>query len=168
MENKLNNKTNFLENFIPIIKKNKNIIILAIITIIVIWSFVLFLIYHQENKNKIISEKYITANIYLSNKDKDKSLSIYKEIISSKNKFYSYLALNNIIENKLELNSEEILKLFKIVESIKIDKEQKNLIKLKKALYLIKISKIEEGNKLLKEIINNNSLWKDTAKELLE
>ena len=77
-------------------------------------------------------------------------------------------ALNIIKKVSLKLNSEEILKLFKIVESIKIDKEQKNLIKLKKALYLIKISKIEEGNKLLKEIINNNSLWKDTAKELLE
>ena len=79
MENELNNKTNFFENLIPIIKKNKNIIILAIITIIVIWSLVLFLIYHQENKNKIISEKYITANIYLSNKDKDKSLLLKLE-----------------------------------------------------------------------------------------
>jgi hypothetical protein len=167
MENELNNKSNFLENIIPIIRKNKNIFVIAITIIIIISFSVLFLNYHQENKNKLISEKYITANIYLSNNNKDRSLSIYKEIVSSKNKFYSYLALNNIIENKLEQNNVEILNLFKIVESIKVDKEQKNLIKLKKALYLIKISKIEDGNELLKEIINNNSVWKDTAKELL-
>ena len=168
MENELNNKSNFLENIIPIIKKNKNIFVIAITIIIIISFSVLFLNYHQENKNKLISEKYITANIYLSNNNKDRSLSIYKEIVFSKNKFYSYLALNNIIENKLEQNNEEILNLFKIVESIKVDKEQKNLIKLKKALYLIKISKIEDGNELLKEIINNNSVWKDTAKDLLK
>ena len=76
------------------------------------------------------------------------------------------LALNNIIENDLEKDSDEILKLFKIIESINIDFEQKNLIKLKKALYLKKISKDIEANKLLGEIIENNSIWKDTAIEV--
>ena len=76
------------------------------------------------------------------------------------------LALNNIIENDLEKDSDEILKLFKIIESINIDFGQKNLIKLKKALYLKKISKDIEANKLLGEIIENNSIWKDTAIEV--
>ena len=43
-----------------------------------------------------------------------------------------------------------------------------NLIKLKKALYFIKISKDEEGKKLLNEIISDSSMWKDTAAEILK
>ena len=55
-----------------------------------------------------------------------------------------------------------------IVESIKMNKDNKDLIKLKKALYLKKYSKKKEGNKLLEEIISENSTWKDTALELLK
>ena len=96
-----------------------------------------------------VSEKFIQSGIYLSLNQKEKSKKIYKEIITNKNKFYSLLALNSIIDNDLEQNNEEVLKLFDIVENIKIEKEQKNLIKLKKALYLIKISRDNEGKKLL-------------------
>ena len=76
------------------------------------------------------------------------------------------MALNEILDNDLEKNNEEVLRLFNIIESIKVEKEQKNLIKLKKALYLIKISKNEEGKKLLSEIISDNSIWKDAAIEI--
>ena len=55
-----------------------------------------------------------------------------KEIVFEKNKIYSLLALNIILENSLEENKDEILKLFEEVEKIKIDREQKNLVKLKK------------------------------------
>ena len=102
----------------------------------------------------------------MSSEDREKSKIIYKEIILSKNKFYSILALNNIIENDLEQNSEEILKLFNIIENAKNEKERKNLIKLKKALYLIKISRPKEGNVLLQEIISQNSIWGNIALEL--
>ena len=89
-----------------------------------------------------------------------------KKFITSKNKFYSQLALNSIIDNDLEQNNQEVLELFNIVENTKIEKEQKNLVKLKKALYLIKISKDKEGKKLLNEIISDNSIWKETASEI--
>ena len=101
-----------------------------------------------------------------SSDDKIKSKDLYKEIALSKNKFYSLLSLNNIIEHELEENSDNVLKLFKSVENIIIEEEQKNLLKFKKALYLIKISKIEEGNRLLKEIISSNSIWKEAALEI--
>ena len=133
---------------------------------IVILFTIIFYGFYQDKINKEISEKYVEAGIFLSNKDKEKSKIIYKEIIFSKNKFYSVLALNNILENNLEEDSQEILKLFKTLEKINISKEQKNLVKLKKALYLKKISKNVEGNKLLKEIIADNSIWKNTAIEL--
>ena len=78
------------------------------------------------------------------------------------------MSLNNIIENDLEENSDEILKLFKIVENVNITTEQRNLVKLKKALYFKKISRDTEGNKLLEEIIADNSVWKETALEIFK
>ena len=126
----------------------------------------IYLNHQKDSRNKEISEKYIKAGIYLSSDDKIKSKDLYKEIALSKNKFYSLLSLNNIIEHELEENSDNVLKLFKSVENIIIEEEQKNLLKFKKALYLIKISKIEEGNRLLKEIISSNSIWKEAALEI--
>ena len=166
MENEITNKSNLIERISNIVKKKKKLLLSILFIIIAILSAMIFLNYYQDNQNEKISEKYIKAGIYLSSKDKEKSKSIYKEIIFSKNKFYSILALNNIIENDLEENHDEVLKFFEIVEKINITPEQRNLVKLKKALYFKKISRDTEGNKLLEEIIADNSIWKETALEI--
>ena len=166
MENNITDKPDLVEKIINMFKKKKKLLLLIIFIIITILSIIFFFNYYQDNQNEKISEKYIKAGIYLSSEDREKSKIIYKEIILSKNKFYSILALNNIIENDLEQNSEEILKLFNIIENAKNEKERKNLIKLKKALYLIKISRPKEGNELLQEIISQNSIWGNIALEL--
>ena len=152
-----------IENFL---RKNKNILLIILTLIIFVLIGVSYLNYYQKSKNEKVSEKFIQAGIYLSLNQQEKSKEIYKEIITSKNKFYSLLALNSIIDNDLEQNNQEVLELFNIVENTKIEKEQKNLVKLKKALYLIKISKDKEGKKLLNEIISDNSIWKETAFEI--
>ncbi len=164
MENE--EKIDFFERVENSVKKNKNILLTILTLTIFIVIGVNYLNYYQKSKNEKISEKFVQAGIYLSLDKKEESKNIYEEIIISKNKFYSLLALNNIIDNDLEKNNEEVLKLFDIVENTKIDKEQKNLVKLKKALYLIKISKDVEGKKLLNEIISDNSIWKETASEI--
>ena len=166
MENEITEKSSLIEKISSIVKKKKKLLLLILSIIIIFLSVMIFLNYYQDHENEKISEKYIKAGIYLSSKDKEKSKSIYKEIIFSKNKFYSILALNNIIENDLEKNSDEILKFFKIVENVNITTEQRNLVKLKKALYFKKISRDTEGNRLLKEIIADNSIWKETAIEI--
>tara|TARA_B100000959_G_scaffold72914_1_gene77415 strand:+ start:841 stop:1347 length:507 start_codon:yes stop_codon:yes gene_type:complete len=166
MENEITNKSNLIERISNIVKKKKKLLLSILFIIIAILLAMIFLNYYQDNQNEKISEKYIKAGIYLSSKDKEKSKSIYKEIIFSKNKFYSILALNNIIENDLEENHDEVLKFFEIVEKINITPEQRNLVKLKKALYFKKISRDTEGNKLLEEIIADNSIWKETALEI--
>ena len=168
MENEIEKKENLITSFTNILKKKKKFFFTFIILLIIILFGTNFFSYYQSNQNKKISEKYIKAGIYLSSKDKEKSKKIYTEIVISKNKFYSPLALNNIIENELEQDSNKVLKLFDIIENIKVEKKQKNLIKLKKALYLIKISKETEGRKLLKEIISENSVWKEIASDILE
>tara|TARA_B100000686_G_scaffold308799_1_gene350189 strand:+ start:2386 stop:2895 length:510 start_codon:yes stop_codon:yes gene_type:complete len=166
MENNITDKPDLVEKITNTVKKKKKLLLLIIFIIIAILLGIFFFNYYQDNKNEKISEKYIKAGIYLSSEDREKSKIIYKEIILSKNKFYSILALNNIIENDLEQNSEEILKLFNIIENAKNEKERKNLIKLKKALYLIKISRSKEGNELLQEIISQKSIWGNIALEL--
>jgi len=166
MENEITEKSSLIEKISSIVKKKKKLLLLILSIIIIFLSVMIFLNYYQDHENEKISEKYIKAGIYLSSKDREKSKSIYKEIIFSENKFYSILSLNNIIENNLEENSHEILKLFQIVENVNINKEQRNLVKLKKALYFKKISRDTEGNKLLEEIIADNSIWKETALEI--
>tara|TARA_X000001036_G_scaffold29593_1_gene24418 strand:+ start:456 stop:962 length:507 start_codon:yes stop_codon:yes gene_type:complete len=167
MENEIAEKSNLIEKINNIIKKNKRLLISALIILIIVFSVIILLNFYQKNQNEKISERYIKAGIYLSSNDKEKSKLIFKDIVLSKNKFYSILALNNIIENDLEENSDEILKLFKTIENINLSSEKKDLIKLKKALYFKKISRDLDGNKLLEEIIADNSIWKETAIEIL-
>ena len=166
MENEIIDKKDFSEKISIFFKEKQRFILITFVTIIGIILAFLTLNYYQNMENEEISEKFIKAGIHLSSEEKNKSKNILIEIVNSENKFYSILALNTIIENDLEERSNEILKLFEIVENLKIDKEQLNLIKLKKALYLIKISKNEEGNTLLNEIISENSIWKDAALEI--
>ena len=164
MENE--KEINSLEKIENFVGKNKNILLIILTLTVFAIIGISYFNYYQNSKNEKVSEKFVQAGIYLSLNQQEKSKKIYKEIITSKNKFYSLLALNHIIDNDLEQNNEEVLKLFNIVENTKIEKEQKNLVKLKKALYLIKISKDSEGKKLLNEIISDNSIWKETASEI--
>ena len=166
MENEIENKSGVGNKITDFFVKKKKIIISLLIIIIFFTSGIIYFNFYKETQNKKISEKYIKAGILLSSDNKEKSKKIYLDIIESKNKFYSILALNNIIENNLENNSDEALKLFTFVEKIKIDNDQRDLVKIKKALYLLKISKTKEANKLLDQIIADDSKWKNIALEL--
>ena len=167
MENDFENKISNIDKVINYIKEKKKIFIISASFIIFLLIGIIYLDYHKNLRNKKISEKFVQAGLYLASENKSESNNLYKEVVLSKNKFYSPLALNNIIDNNLETNNEEIIRLFEILESINLEKERKNLVKLKKALFLIKISKDQEGNKLLNEIISDNSIWKNAAQELL-
>ena len=90
-----------------------------------------------------------------------------KKIILSKNKFYSILSLNTIIEKDLISDKDKILKYFSILEETNTSKAQTDLITLKKGLYLIKISETENGQNLLKKLIDKNSNLKTIAQEIL-
>ncbi len=166
MENENTEQLDLIKKISVVVIKRKKLFLTILFIIVAILSIMIFFNYYQNIQNIKVSEKYVKAGIHLSSKDKEKAKSIYKEIVLSKNKFYSILALNNILENNLETDNEEILNLFKTVENINTTKEQKNLVKLKKALFFKKISKNQEGNKLLEEIIADNSIWKDTALEI--
>ena len=85
----------------------------------------------------------------------------------SKNSFYTMLALSEILEKNLEEDNEKLIKYFDKVEKLQKTKEQKNILIIKKALFLANNSQEDEANKLLKELINSNSELKDLAEEIL-
>ena len=61
----------------------------------------------------MIADKYLKAGIFLSNNNKDDAKNLYEEVVLSKNKFYSILALNVIIEKDLVKDKEKILNFLK-------------------------------------------------------
>lgn len=168
MEQNLNNKVELKDKLFSFYDSNKLKIyaFLGILLIIVISAISFNLI--SKKKNMLISEKYVQANLYLAINETQKSKIIYEEIISSKNNFYSILALNAILEKNLETDSSKILGYFEIIEKLnKSSSEQTDLIILKKALYLIKGASPQEGKQLLKNLIEKDSKFKFLAEEII-
>tara|TARA_B100000795_G_C22686738_1_gene393954 strand:- start:72 stop:581 length:510 start_codon:yes stop_codon:yes gene_type:complete len=167
MEQNLNNKKDF-KNKIIFLYKNNKLKIYSLVTILLIALFsITILKIINEKTNNLMSEKFVKAGLYLSSNNREKSKDLYEEIILSKNKFYSILALNTILEKDLVTDKNKIFQYFKIVEELNKPQEQTDLVIFKKALYLIKISNIKEGNELLKKLIDENSQIKLLAEEIL-
>ena len=167
MDENLDKKTDNVNRFINIYQKHKIKIYFLITALLTIsFSYIFFNIF-QENKNNLVSEKYIEAGLYLAKDDKLKSKRLFEEIINEKNKFYSLLSLNTLIEKNLEKDVEKILRYFEIIETMNNSSEQKDLITLKKGLYLINNLKQKEGYQLLKNLVEKNSVLKSLALEIL-
>ena len=77
------------------------------------------------------------------------------------------MALNVILEKELEKNKEKILEYFNLVESINLTRNQKDLILFKKSLFLLKEGD-QEGEKILKKLIQDNSKYKSLAEEIIQ
>ena len=168
MDQSKENKTEIKERIINFLNDNKvKIYIFIFILATVLGSFI-FIKTNNEKKNVLVAEKYVKAGINLASNKNDIAKSLYEEIILSKNEFYAILALNTIIEKDLVIDQKKILEYFVVLERSVATKETIDLIKLKKALYLIKILDIETGNELLKSLIDDNSNLKSIAKELIE
>ena len=160
------NKLELKDKVINFWQKNKiKIFIFGLILIIIILFLINF--YNKDkNKNILISDKYVKAGLYLASNQKDNAKVLYEEIILSKNKFYSILALNTIVEKNLISDDKKILKYFEILEGLDFQEEKQDLIIFKKALFYFKISKYNEGKKLLRKLIEKNSKFKNLAEEI--
>ena len=168
MSESLENKIDLKDRTISYLKENKRKIILVIIfMLLTIFSIITFNIY-KSKKNEIISEKFVQAKLLLQDENKSEANKVLEEIIFSKNKFYSILALNTILESDLIDDKTKIIEYFKFLEKMNIEKEQKDLISFKKALFLIKYLDKEKGYKILEEISNSESSIKFLAKEILD
>ncbi len=166
MEPEIDKKSDFKNRLFFFLDKNKLKLIIIIVILFIVGVTSIFLNENYKKKNEKISQEFIKAGLFLTS-DKDKSKNIYKSIIMSKNDFYSVLALNSLIENNLEENTEEVLGYFELIENLNLSKEKKNLIIFKKSLYLIKNVSFEEGKNLLKTLINSDSKYESLAKEII-
>ena len=167
MDQNLENNKSFKNKAILFFNENKLKIIFLIFSLITVIIFFLFLSINSEKKNNLIAEQYIQAGIHLSSGQRNKSIKIYENIILSKNRFYSILALNTILEKKLVSDEKKILDYFDVIEGLDISTDRKDLILLKKSLYLMKNSQQEKAKKILQELVEKNSQFKNLAKEIL-
>ena len=89
-------------------------------------------------------------------------------MIDKGHKFYSPLALYFVIDNNLETDPLKIISLFdKILKISSIDKENLNLIKIKKAIFLFNVNDEELIIKTLNPVINSKSVWRNLAIKLI-
>ncbi len=162
-----NNSIEFKDKILIIYKENKFKLFFLIIVLIL--SLLSFLIIKNigDKKNQLISEKYIQAGIFLTLNKNNVSKEILEEIILSKNKFYSVLSLNVILEKNLETDKQKILEYFEIVEDLNLHMDQKDLVLLKKSLYLIDNKDVKKGKRLLKSLADSDSNYKKLAQEIL-
>ena len=167
MEIKVEKKLDLKDKIVNIYNLNKKKIYITIIVFILITTSTIVVKFNNERKNNLIAEKYIKAGIYLSSDQKENAKILLEEIILSKNKFYSILALNTIIEKNLILDHKKIIDYMVLAEGSIKSNNQKELLLFKKGLYLIKNSKNLEGEKLLKDLINKNSQLKFLVEEII-
>lgn len=167
MSQDIENKLDFKDKLFLLYKKNKFIIISLIIFILLIFFAIILINENQKKKNILQAENYIKAGIYLSNGKEKQAVKIFEEIIKSKNKFYSILAVNTILEKNLVSENKKILDYFEILETINYSDDTLDIINFKKALFYLKNSNLELGNKLLQKLIDKNSNQKNIAKEII-
>ena len=167
MSDNFEKKEELKNKIFEIFKKSKALILSSFFISLIIILVVFFFQISKSKKNELISEKYINAGILLSLNEKEKAKEIYEEIITDKNSFYAILSIKTILEKNLESNKQKILAYFKEVENLNISKKQKDLLILKKALFLINSNELKEGETLLENLVESNSKYKSIAKEIL-
>ena len=160
-----NTRNEKIKNFF--LNNKKSIIATIIILLILIISFYSYQIYINEVK-KQISSRYNNVVIEFQSGNKSQVIESLKEIISEKNSTYSPLSLYFIIDNDLIKDRKEVNNLFDIIlEKTSLEKEIKNLIIYKKALFNAdKVNELELIN-ILNPLINSNSVWKSHALYLI-
>ena len=161
-------KKNFLQRVVNFIKKKLKLIIFFILVLLVCLIVFLFLQNLKEKNNIIIAEQYIYASTLEKQKKINQSREVLESIINKDHSFYSPLALYFLIEKNIENDSSKIIYFFdQILKNSSIDKENLNLIKIKKAIYLVNLDNEELIVKTLNPIINSKSSWRNTAINLI-
>ena len=162
------NKNTRNERILNFFKKNYKIFIFSVCLIIIVIVIFFGLEYLSKDKNLKLSNRYNNIISSYELKDKDFVIKELKNIIEEKNKTYSPLSLFFIIDNDLISSNVQINNYFDlIINDIKLDKEIKNLIIYKKALYNSDNISEDQLISILNPIINNNSIWKAHSLYLL-
>ena len=147
---------------------NKKKIIISV-SLLILLAIIYFLFLEIKERNKIkLAERYNKITIeHLADKKKDNKDELI-EIIYENDTTYSPLALYFIIDNEMLSKNNEINELFdQVINKTRLDKEIKNLIIYKKALFNSDFSSESELLNILNPIINSESVWKSQALYLI-
>ena len=160
-----NTKIEKIKNLL--IDNKKLFISLIVLLILVLISFFGFKEYQKNQKVKV-SDYYNSIIIKYSSETRNQTANNLIEVINKKDSTYSPLALYFIIDNKLISDDKKINDLFDmIINKTSLEKEIKNLIIYKKALYFA--DKINENELLaiLNPVINSDSVWRSHSLYLM-
>ena len=154
-----------IKNFF--IKNKKKIIISISVIILAIFGYFIYEDFNKKSKIKLANRYNIVKMNFISG---NKSM-VANELISivyENDRTYSPLALYFLIDNNIISDKNKINELFDtVINETSLEKEIKNLLIYKKALFN---SDFESENNLLtilKPIINSNSIWKSHALYLM-
>ena len=147
---------------------NKILIFSTVLILIIAIASVSFYSETKEKKKILLADNYLTAKVYLENGDKNKAKSVLKTVIFSNDSTYSTLSLFLILNENLIVDQGELSNLFDhVLENNKFEKEIKNLIIFKKALFQSNFVSELELLEAVKPLINTETVWKPHALLLL-
>jgi len=149
-------------------ESNKIAIFSSILILIISFASLSFYLTNKEKKKFLLSENYVKAKIYLDKGDKNEALRMLKEIIFANDPTYSTLSFFLILNQNLIDDYKELSSLFDyVLKNNNFEKEVKNLLIYKQALFnsnFISESKLLED---LKPLLNNETVWRPHALFLL-
>ena len=153
-----NTRNEKIKNFL--INNKKFLILILVFIITVLIAYFAFAEYKESKKIKI-SNQYNSIVTEYSNSNKKKTKNALIELINKKDSTYSLLSLYFIIDNALDTDQSTINNLFDvIIEDVTLEKEIKNLVIYKKALYNADNSDENQLLEILNPILNSKSVWK--------
>ena len=149
-------------------ESNKILIFSSILILIILFGSLSFYLENQERKKILLSENYIQAKIYLENGNKNEALNTLKKVIFANDPTYSTLSFFLILNQNLISDYKEISALYDhLLENNKFEKELRNLLIYKKALFSSNFVNESKLLETIKPLLNTDTLWKPHALLLL-
>ena len=145
-------------------ESNKILIFSSIFVLVIFIGSFNFYLANKEKEKILLSENYVQAKIYLENGNKNKAISILKKVIFANDSTYSTLCFFLILNENLVTDYKELSILFDhLLDNNKFEKEVKNLLIYKKALFNSNFIRESELLEDIKPLLNTETLWKPHA-----
>ena len=141
-------------------ESNKILIYVSLLLLVILFGSISYFLDSKEKKRIALSENYVQSKIYLQNGNKEKAINLLKDIIFANDPTYSTLSLFMILNQNLINDNNEISNLFNhLLSNNKYDKEIKNLLVYKKALYNSNYMSESELLGEINSLVNKDSIW---------
>ncbi len=145
-------------------ESNKILIFSSILILTILFASLGFYLKSKEKNKILLSEDYVKAKIYLESGNKEEAINILKKVIFANDSIYSTLCFFLILNQNLIDDHKELFVLFDhILENNKFEKEVRNLLIYKRALFTSDFITESELLEDIKPLLNDETLWKPHA-----